>query len=303
IIPLAFALFSGRSFCASVCPLGAMQELVVVKPLRVPRVIEHILGLLPWLYLAAAFLYAMAGSAFLICRYDPFIGFYRFGASYYMLVAGVAILFISMFVGRAYCRFACPYGALLKVFSKVAKHPVTVTPNECIECRLCENACPYGAIVPPSREEITGKRKGKRMLGATVVFLPLLVLAGIYTGNAIAPAISHENKLVQMADNIYLNESGEEELFTEGEEYLNAGNKPESVYARSEAIQNSVRTWSILIGAILGFALGIKLISLCQHRLQTGYWPDAGACFACGRCFSYCPKHNSEGKEKEESRE
>ena len=37
-LPLVFTLFFGRSFCASVCPLGAVQELVAVRPVQVPAV-------------------------------------------------------------------------------------------------------------------------------------------------------------------------------------------------------------------------------------------------------------------------
>jgi NosR/NirI family transcriptional regulator, nitrous oxide reductase regulator len=34
IIPLVFALFAGRVFCSSVCPLGAIQELTGIKPVK-----------------------------------------------------------------------------------------------------------------------------------------------------------------------------------------------------------------------------------------------------------------------------
>ncbi|MGA2663199.1 MAG: 4Fe-4S binding protein, partial [Verrucomicrobiota bacterium] len=32
VLPLAFALFAGRTFCAGVCPHGALQDLVLLKP-------------------------------------------------------------------------------------------------------------------------------------------------------------------------------------------------------------------------------------------------------------------------------
>ena len=35
-LPLVFTLFFGRTFCAAVCPLGALQELVAVRPVTVP---------------------------------------------------------------------------------------------------------------------------------------------------------------------------------------------------------------------------------------------------------------------------
>jgi len=45
VLPLIFTLFFGRTFCAAVCPLGAIQELVAVRPVKVPAWLEHALGL------------------------------------------------------------------------------------------------------------------------------------------------------------------------------------------------------------------------------------------------------------------
>ena len=44
VLPLVFTLFFGRTFCAAVCPLGAAQELVAVRSLKVPRWLDHALG-------------------------------------------------------------------------------------------------------------------------------------------------------------------------------------------------------------------------------------------------------------------
>lgn len=77
ILPLMFTLFFGRTFCAAVCPLGAVQELVAVHPLRTPLWLDHALGLLAYVYLGAAVLFTVTGTAFVICRYDPFVGMFR----------------------------------------------------------------------------------------------------------------------------------------------------------------------------------------------------------------------------------
>jgi len=37
LLPLIFALLFGRVFCAAVCPLGAVQELVAIRPVWSPR--------------------------------------------------------------------------------------------------------------------------------------------------------------------------------------------------------------------------------------------------------------------------
>jgi NosR/NirI family transcriptional regulator, nitrous oxide reductase regulator len=148
-MPLVVALFFGRAFCGGVCPLGAMQELVVIKPLRVPMRLDRILGLLKYVYLALAILFALKPALtrdFLICRFDPFVGFFRFTGAPFMLMIGGVFLIGGMFIGRSYCRYLCPYGGLLAWCSKLAKKGVTITPDKELDCGLCTEACPFGAI-------------------------------------------------------------------------------------------------------------------------------------------------------------
>jgi polyferredoxin len=83
---------------------------------------------------------------FLICRLDPFVGLFRFTGQAWLLIVGGAFLVAGIFVGRPYCRWLCPYGALLSVFSRYAWRSFSITPDRELECGLCEHACPYGAI-------------------------------------------------------------------------------------------------------------------------------------------------------------
>jgi polyferredoxin len=153
LLPLAFALLFGRVFCAAVCPLGTMQDLVLIRPVKLPRWLVKALRTVPYLYLGAAVLLAATGAMFLICRYDPFVPFFRLAGPLWIFIAGGVVLLLSTFLGRPYCRFLCPYGALLGMLSRVSWKHVTITPDECIKCRLCEDACPFGAIVPPNARE------------------------------------------------------------------------------------------------------------------------------------------------------
>jgi polyferredoxin len=156
-LPLLFTLFFGRSFCSSVCPLGAVQELVAVQPLQIPVWIDHALGLLAYVYLGAAVLFASTGAAWVICRYDPFVGLFRLTSSASMLALSAGFLLVGLFIGRPYCRWLCPYGAILSILSRLSRWHLAIPPKQCVQCRLCEEACPYNAIqrptVPPSPEE------------------------------------------------------------------------------------------------------------------------------------------------------
>jgi NosR/NirI family nitrous oxide reductase transcriptional regulator len=149
VLPLVAALLFGRVFCAGVCPLGAIQELMVLKPLEVPPRLDRALGWLKWAYLGAALYFALLPAVerdFVICRYDPFVGLFRFTGAAWLLTVGGAFLAAGIFVGRPYCRWLCPYGALLSAFSRYAWRPFSITPDRELDCGLCQSACPYGAI-------------------------------------------------------------------------------------------------------------------------------------------------------------
>ncbi|HBY62868.1 MAG TPA: hypothetical protein DEH78_23850 [Solibacterales bacterium] len=148
-LPLFAALFFGRAFCGGVCALGALQEVVVLKPVQVPRKLDRALGLLKYVYLVLAILFALKPAIardFVICRFDPFVGFFRHSGPPHMLMIGGAFLVAGLFVGRPYCRWLCPYGALLNWCSRIAKRGVSITPHRELDCGLCREACPYGAI-------------------------------------------------------------------------------------------------------------------------------------------------------------
>jgi len=147
-LPLVMAVFVGRAFCGGVCALGAIQELVLLKPVKVPPRLDRALGLLKYAYLGLALFFVLkpAGGDFLICRFDPFVDFFRRTGPPHMLLIGGAFLLAGMFIGRPYCRYLCPYGGLLAWCTRLARRGVTITPNKELDCGLCVDACPYGAI-------------------------------------------------------------------------------------------------------------------------------------------------------------
>jgi len=303
-LPLVFTLFFGRTFCAGVCPLGAIQELVVVRPLKVPAWIDHALGLLAYVYLGAAVLFAATGSAFIICEYDPFVSIFRLlplrrpgdamealGGSANMLIVGAAFLAVGLFIGRPYCRWLCPYGAILRVLGRFSKWRVTITPEECIKCRLCEDACPFGAIRRPSEPLPRGTRLiERRRLAVLLVVVPAVLAAGGGLGWWLGTPMSRMHVTVQQAERVHLEETGQ----VEGTDNLSDGfyntHRPrEELYAEAKAIQSEFDGGGLLFGAWVGVVVAAKLIQLSVRRTRTDFEPDRGTCVSCGRCFAYCP--------------
>ena len=126
LLPLIFALFYGRTFCAAACPLGAIQDIVIIKPIEVSSWVRKTLSFIPHVYLGLAVLFAATGTDFIICRYDPFVGIFRMDAPYIMILLGVAFLLLGMFFARPYCRDFCPYGVLLGWMSRFSRKHMTI---------------------------------------------------------------------------------------------------------------------------------------------------------------------------------
>lgn len=291
VAPLAVTLLFGRTFCAAVCPLGAVQDLVLVRPLRVPGWLAGGLRLAAYLYLGAAVLFAATGSAFIICQYDPFVGFFRLSGSLNMIVLGVCILLIAMFVGRPYCRFLCPYGVLLGWLSRLSWRHVTITPDECVRCRLCEDSCPFGAIRESNidRPE-TDRTAGKGRLVRLLVLLPLLAAAGGGLGWRLRGTLGRMHSTVRLAERIRMEEAGEVKDLTDASEaFRGSGRKIEDLYREEAELLDDFAWGGAALGAFIGLVVGVKLLSLSVRRRRENYEPDRSTCLACGRCFEFCP--------------
>jgi NosR/NirI family nitrous oxide reductase transcriptional regulator len=294
-LPLVVTLFFGRTFCAAVCPLGAVQELVAVRPVRVPRWLEQALGLVPYVYLGAAVALTATGAGFIICRYDPFVGFFRLSAGAGMLVFGGLLLLVGVFVGRPYCRFLCPYGAILGLLSRLSKWHVDIPPEACINCRLCEDVCPYGAIRGPTVPQTADQRRaGRRRLAALLALAPVLVGGAAWLGSALEVPLSWMHPTVQLAERVRLEEAaaaaGRDVGTTDASDaFRNTGRPNRELYAEAAGLRGRFGIAGTLLGGWVGLVLAAKLVHLSIRRRRDVFRPDRAACVSCGRCFEYCP--------------
>lgn len=296
-LPLLFALFFGRVFCAAVCPLGAAQEVVLLRPVKVPAWLDSGLRVLPYAYLGAAALFAATGSAFIICRYDPFVLFFRLGGSAGMLVLGVVVLLVATVIGRPYCRYVCPYGVLLGWLSAFAKWKTSISPAECVNCHLCADACPFGAIRPPTPEPGTVvRREGKGRLALLLVLLPVLVGSGAGLGWMSSPVLARVDDRVRLAERLWLEEHGRVAGQTEASEAYDIQGRPYmEAYREATRIKHQFDIGSAILGGWLGLFFGLRMIAASVRRRRETYQADPVACMSCARCYASCPVEHAQG--------
>ncbi len=150
------ALFIGRRFCGYVCPLGTVVELLnFLNPLRkklltkrIPPNIERRLRLGKYIILITTAGLALFLTGYLYYRFCPVM--LLTGSIELSMFAGIFLLFTalgSISVYRFWCRYLCPYGALLNCFQFAGKKlgikrsMIYRNLEVCNDCRCCENNC------------------------------------------------------------------------------------------------------------------------------------------------------------------
>ncbi|MFO7447330.1 MAG: 4Fe-4S binding protein [Ignavibacteriaceae bacterium] len=156
---LLVSLVFGKSFCSWLCPVGFISELIgdfgekiFRRKLILPKWLDYPLRSLKYLMLGFLFysvfflMTELALKAFLDSPYNLVADvkmYYFFADISRTSLIVISVLFIlSIFVRNFWCRFLCPYGALLGIASLLSPHKIKRNPVSCIDCGLCAKACP-----------------------------------------------------------------------------------------------------------------------------------------------------------------
>ncbi len=286
-LPLVAALFFGRLFCGAACPMGALQELVMVRPVRVNKTLDRVLRMFPLFYLGAAVLFAYTGLGFIICSWDPFVGFFRLTGSMLMLITGIVIVLLSLFVARPYCRYICPYGALLKGAAFFSPRQVSITPDECINCRLCESACPSDVIIPPRPEKYPEPGYAAvRRIQLILAFTPGIIAVGVIAGYLLAQPAASLDRDIMLLRNIKAGNMKDEAVAA----FMATRAPVKDLAAKVELRKRQLKSGWMLFGGWCGLVVSGSLISASRRRRNRDYITDRLNCVCCSRCYAYCPR-------------
>ncbi len=156
IVAVSFLL--KKSFCSWMCPIGTISESLWMlgekifgKNLHTPRWLDYPLRSLKYLLLYF-FVTSVLGMDVITLAgfiYSPYnkvadIKMYQFFAniSSFALWTIVILIVFSIVVKNFWCRFLCPYGALLGIVSFLSPLKIARNKNLCINCDLCTKVCP-----------------------------------------------------------------------------------------------------------------------------------------------------------------
>jgi NAD-dependent dihydropyrimidine dehydrogenase PreA subunit len=258
---------------------------------NVPEWLASLLSVFPYVYLGLAVLFAATGASFIICQYDPFIGFFRFGADFNMVIFGFSMLLLGTVVARPYCRYLCPYGVLLNWMSRLSRRHVRITPDECNNCRLCEESCPFGAIKRADDEAQPMKKADDvKKLATIFVLLPVVVFGFGWVGSRLDVSLSRLHPTVSLAEEVLLENLGKRTEMTDVTKAFRATGKPsEELFSEARSIQTQFHLGGWILGGFIGLILCLKLAGHFIRRRRLEYDVDKGTCLSCGRCFAYCP--------------
>ncbi len=159
LLVLLTSLLAKKAFCSWVCPVGALQEGLASlsrrlfrRKLRLPALVDRPLRSLKYLLFAffgyAVFFQMGEGAVrdFLDSPYNrvadvKMLYFFERLSLFGATVLG-ALALLSFLVPYFWCRYLCPYGALLGAVSLLSPLKITRHAPSCIDCGLCSKACP-----------------------------------------------------------------------------------------------------------------------------------------------------------------
>jgi len=156
IVLLSFVI--GKAFCSWMCPIGTLSEFLgnlgekMFGKIKLPTFLDYPLRSLKYLLLGF-FVYSIfflmsdtAMQAFLDSPYNQVADikmYYFFADISRTALVVITILFLgSIFIRNFWCRYLCPYGALLGVVGLISPNKIQRNVDSCIDCAKCAKACP-----------------------------------------------------------------------------------------------------------------------------------------------------------------
>ncbi len=156
---LLVSLVAKKSFCSWICPLGTLSDLLQQlgvrlfgRSFRIWRPLDSVLRSIKYLLLfffIKIILLDMPKEALASFLDTPYwaaadikmLSFFTAASATTLVVLTILIL-LSLLYHQFWCRYLCPYGALLGLISSASPFKIRRDPACCTGCQRCSAACP-----------------------------------------------------------------------------------------------------------------------------------------------------------------
>lgn len=159
VIGMFLAVLFGPVFCGWVCPLGTVQEWVSSVGKKffkrrfnhfVPSRLDVGLRYIRYIVLAWVLYMTAATGKLVFAEYDPYHALFNLWSSE-VAVSGIVILAVTLvlalFVERPWCKYACPYGAVLGITNLFRVFSIRRSESTCKADGACSILCPMNIPV------------------------------------------------------------------------------------------------------------------------------------------------------------
>ncbi len=159
ITVLLTAFFFKKGFCSWICPVGFIEEMLgdlsdklFKRRIKPPKWLDYPLRSLKYIILIFfmyTILIAMSSLAienFIVTDYNIASDFLMMqfftNISPFALKVVIGLVLFSLVIRGFWCRYLCPYGALLGLLNFISPTRIVRNEKSCIDCSSCTAACP-----------------------------------------------------------------------------------------------------------------------------------------------------------------
>ncbi|HML75544.1 MAG TPA: 4Fe-4S binding protein [Anaerohalosphaeraceae bacterium] len=153
-----------RAFCGYLCPLGAIAEWMRViarklgfRQFSIPPAVNSILSLLKYAVLAVMLWLTWRAAELVIRSVDPCYAVITLGEEAKWTTYAVLVLFVisAFFISMPFCRWLCPFAAVMNPFSRFGATRIVRDPQACNNCGACSKACPMAIQVASVKQVVS----------------------------------------------------------------------------------------------------------------------------------------------------
>lgn len=161
-IAVFLSVLFGPVICGWVCPLGSVQEwfgklgkkIFKIKFNNiVPEKYDRYLRYLRYIVLIWVVYVTGTTGKLIFQSYDPYFALFNFWSSEVAmgsLIILIVTLVMSLIIERPWCKYACPFGALVGISNLFMVFKVKRNKSTCISCGACDRLCPMNIKVSKS---------------------------------------------------------------------------------------------------------------------------------------------------------